>query len=348
MYRYIKILENYLDLNLSNLQKELNSSLTNNKCIYIEYIQENLNLIFVFENSNIENVNFDNLLLNHFSQNLVYKINDSTSSPERIDYDVLGFNKKRTITKGELRAVEYYRNYTPSSNTYSDLVVSEFREYFRNAYGLATHRVQTSHWILNDDTTGLTKTFIKYYSQTESIQEGIDRRTNIIDEAKVCVLNIIGQAYGFDFLTGVKSYIELYKDGYRPPLIDAISASTKNYMGTKQLNGLTATTIVDSQASQTNSISINSIDFSFVSSNAPTKSEIANGLVSLITGTTATSVSNYVTARVSVSNNEAIEIESKIPGWDFTLVNNSSNLSTSLIRANNNTLKQAIVDILTF
>ena len=57
--------------------------------------------------------------------NSQFKINNSIEDPSKIDYDILGLNKKRTIIKGELRQVEYYKNYDYSSNTYSDLVVLE-------------------------------------------------------------------------------------------------------------------------------------------------------------------------------------------------------------------------------
>lgn len=137
-----------------------------------------------------------------------------------------------------MRQVEYYRNYIQSSNTFSDLVVSEFRDYVRNEIGIVQYRNQTSNWILSDNTTGLTKNFIKYYTPEEGIQEGIDRRNNMISFAKTTLLDglkaIYGepanQSYSFDLLTSVKTQMEYFTQGYTQPLRDAVSASTKPYL----------------------------------------------------------------------------------------------------------------------
>jgi hypothetical protein len=170
--------------------------------------------------------------------NSQFKINDSIENPSKIDYDILGLNKKRTIIKGELRQVEYYKNYIASSNTYSDLVVSEFRDYTRNEIGIVQYRNQTSNWILSDGTTGLTENFTKYYTQEEGIQEGLDRRNNMIGFAKTSLLDglkvIYGepanQSYAFDMLTSVRAQMDYFVQGYTQPLRDAVSASTKAYL----------------------------------------------------------------------------------------------------------------------
>ncbi len=182
-----------------------------------------------------------NLLPNNIGTgytNSQFKINDSIEDPRKIDYDILGFNKKRTIVKGELISVEYYKNYISSSQTYSDLVVSEFRNYTRDMIGLVQYRDMTCNWILNDGTTGLTLSFKKYYTPEESTNEGIDRRNNIIGFAKTTLLDglkaIYGepanQTYSFDMLTSVKTQMEYFSQGYTQPLRDAVSASTKPYL----------------------------------------------------------------------------------------------------------------------
>lgn len=173
-----------------------------------------------------------------------FKINNSFEDPSKQDYDILGFNKKRTFIKGELREVGYYRNYDYSANTYSDLVVLETRDYTRNEIGIATSRFLTSTWYLNDGTTGLTTNYLKYYTQEEGIQEGIDRRTNMISFAKTALLDglkaIYGeptnQSYSFDLLLSVKTQMDYFTQGYTQPLRDAVSASTKPYLtqGIKQ------------------------------------------------------------------------------------------------------------------
>lgn len=167
-----------------------------------------------------------------------FKINNSFDSPSLIDYDIMGFNKKRVFVSGELREVSYYNNYDYSANTYSDLVVLETRSYVRDEIGIATRRDLTSTWYLNDGSTGLTTSYSKYYSPEEGIQEGMDRRSNMIAFAKTTLLSDLkaiygeptNQNYSFDLLTSVKTQMEYFTQGYTQPLRDAVSASTKPYM----------------------------------------------------------------------------------------------------------------------
>jgi hypothetical protein len=143
---------------------------------------------------------------------------------------------EKIIVKGNLILVNYYKNYDTISKEYSDLVVREHREYLRDENGLIIKRNQKTEWIMMDESVGLTKNTIKYYNQTEAIQEGIDRRTNILDEAKVYCINNIGLQYSFDLLNSVATYVNLFKDGYTPPLRNVISASTKAYLTTELKN----------------------------------------------------------------------------------------------------------------
>jgi len=156
--------------------------------------------------------------------------------PSIIDYDILGFHKKRTIIFGELTKVEYYEFY--DGHTYSNLILDETREYIRDSNGLVQYRNQSSRWYLSDNSIGLIKNTVKYYTLEESIQEGIDRRTNIISKAKSYVLINIGQLYSFDLLTSVKSEISLFIDGYTQPLRDVIANSTKPYLNQAIKDGI--------------------------------------------------------------------------------------------------------------
>jgi hypothetical protein len=176
------------------------------------------------------NSNYNNLL--HF------KINDSFDSPANLDYDIYGLHKKRTITFGELRRTDYYRNYNTNSQVYSDLVVEELRDYTRDVNGLVQFRTQTTNWFLKNGDVGATKVTTKYYTLPEAIHEGVERRSNVIAQAKAYTLANIGQLYSFDLLTGIKNEIQLFLDGYTQPLRDAVSANTKPYLTTQVKEGI--------------------------------------------------------------------------------------------------------------
>ncbi len=128
-------------------------------------------------NFNVDLTGSQIIQLNNIIDNYVYnpnyddlfkfKINQSTEDPSMIDYDIVGLNKKRTIINGELRLVEYYNNYVASSNTYSDLVVVESRDYIKDENGIIKSRNLSSSWLLNNGTTGLTVTSTKYYTHDD-------------------------------------------------------------------------------------------------------------------------------------------------------------------------------------
>ena len=162
-----------------------------------------------------------------------YKLTNSQENPVHIDYDVYGLHKQRNIVAGELILVNYYRNYDSISEMYSDLILKEHREYYRDVNEMVKHRIQTTEWIMTDESVGLTNITTKYYTQKEAIQEGIDRRTNVIDDAKVYCVNTLGLNYSFDLLNSVSTFVNLFKEGYTQPLRDAISASTKGYLTTQ-------------------------------------------------------------------------------------------------------------------
>lgn len=156
---------------------------------------------------------------------LVHKLLDS---PERIDYDILGLHKKRTITLGELVTVEYYLDY--DGVNYSNLVVKENRVYNRDANGLAVSRNMTITWYREDGSVGLVKNTVKYYSPQEAIDEGISRRSNLIANTKLYVLSQVGLVNGQDFLGSVTNEVTLFVNGAPQPLRDAVTATTKPYM----------------------------------------------------------------------------------------------------------------------
>lgn len=168
--------------------------------------------------------------------NSQYKINGSIGDPSNIDYDLFGFHKKKTIEFGELRETQYYRNF--DSTNYSDLILTEYREYFRDENGMCQYREQRIEWFLTNNEVGLTKNSTKYYTLMESIQEGVDRRTNCISNAKAYTLETIGREDSFDFLYTVKDQIEFFIDGNTQPLIDAIQYSTKPYLNQTIKDGM--------------------------------------------------------------------------------------------------------------
>jgi hypothetical protein len=240
------------NLNLEHLLYEIKDGL-NLKLFSLQendivdgHIETNDNIVdFVFNNNLTENqiLILDNIINSHvpildYKIPIYFKINNSIDDPQNIDYDIMGYHKKRTINKGELNTIEYYKNYIFSSDTYSDLVVRESRVYIKDTIGVVIYRDLSIEWFLNDDTVGVTKVFRKFYTPEAALQEGIDRRSNIINTAKSALLKglkdvygePINQQYAFDFLLGISAQINYFKEGYTQPLKEAVNNSTKAYM----------------------------------------------------------------------------------------------------------------------
>lgn len=158
-----------------------------------------------------------------------FKINGEINDPSNINFDILGFHKKRTFIHGELILVEYFRNY--DGVTYSNKILEENRDYVKDdTTKVVISRNTTINYLLEDDEIGLTKSWITYYSGQEGIQEGINRRNNIINDSKSYLLETIGEENSFDFLLEVKNQLEYYINGYQIPLINIINSTIKPYI----------------------------------------------------------------------------------------------------------------------
>ena len=159
-----------------------------------------------------------------------FKLNNSTESPENINYDTKGYQKKRTFNnKGELIIVEYYKNFDIMTQTFSDLVIKENREYLR-VDGWVYLRQMNIEFYLSDGSIGCKKNTIKYYDDLSSYQEGKDRKNNIINQISMFVLSQIGESNAKDFLNECASLIDIYIKGNPTLLLEYVSNSEQEYM----------------------------------------------------------------------------------------------------------------------
>jgi hypothetical protein len=158
------------------------------------------------------------------------------SPPIDVDYDIMGYAKKRTFNQGELVKVEYFENFIPSSNTYSVKVVEEDRIYYR-INQMLNSRAMVIKWFLNDGSIGYTKTTNKSYTTLEAIQAGETRRANVISDLKINVIGLImsmqqgvtsiqAQMTGAPFLNTYALQISKYIQGFEQDIKDAIQNDT--------------------------------------------------------------------------------------------------------------------------
>jgi len=143
------------------------------------------------------------------------------SPPFDYDYDILGLSKKRTFNKGELNRIDYY-GYLDSGGTYQDLILTEYREFFRKDRMVYMRKLDID-WYLSDGTIGATKTTLKYYSPEESLKLGETRRRNVISDLKIGAIGLLqmisgltqleATMVGMAFLAKVTMEITQYVEG---------------------------------------------------------------------------------------------------------------------------------------
>ena len=184
------------------------------------------------------------------SSSKIFKITNNGRNPEQYDINLFGLHKKETIdTYGSLILIEYYKNY--DGITYSDLVVTDEYIYNIGINDLVIDRTETIKWYMIDDTIGYTKIISKYYNATSAIYEGIRRRINLIEKAKVYgMTNIVGNhevsgepeiPNSHWFFMQISDEANLYIQGInKQGLIDVIQGSTESYLTQTIKDGLEA------------------------------------------------------------------------------------------------------------
>jgi len=153
-----------------------------------------------------------------------------TEPPYDYDYNVLGLNKKRSFTKGELDRTDYY-GYVDSGGTHQELILSEYRTYYRKDR-MVYMRIQQIDWYLDDGSVGATKNTKKHYSLEESIKLGETRRRNVISQLKIETIGLIqlvsglsqvnATMVGMAFLGEVTDEISQFIEGIEDPLKNKI------------------------------------------------------------------------------------------------------------------------------
>lgn len=167
--------------------------------------------------------------------NLIFKIYNYVNNiePEKFfsppldhNYNIVGLSKKRTFTKGELDRIDYY-GYVDSEGEYQDLVLTEYRTYYRKDRMVFKRKLHID-WYLEYGSVGAEKTTYKHYSTEESLKLGETRRRNIISNMKISTIGLIqmlqgvtsveATMIGMAFLGQITTEIGQFIEGVEDPL----------------------------------------------------------------------------------------------------------------------------------
>jgi hypothetical protein len=148
------------------------------------------------------------------------------------DYRTKGFHKKETFdNKGFLTKIEFYKEYDFTTDTYTNLMVDETREFVRDLNtGIPFKRVST---ILLYDGNGhlmTTKIHEKYYTLIQGMSANELARKNVVNKAILYLLFTIGdeptQTLSAEFMPSLQAY---YLSNIAP-LINTITNSVNPYL----------------------------------------------------------------------------------------------------------------------
>lgn len=121
---------------------------------------------------------------------------DKTIPPVDVDFITglsIKLHRKVIIVKGECQKEEFYVNY--DGTTYSDLVVDEVITFTRDVLGFPNYKTTTLRWYKKSGEVHETqKTWVKYYSNLEKIQEGKVRRGNLVAGLQMPCIGLISIA----------------------------------------------------------------------------------------------------------------------------------------------------------
>lgn len=178
-------------------------------------------------NTNVIGWRLDGNVLNDGSLDcVIYDLTTKTPLDKKIppfDLDFLTsltikLHRKQTMIKGEVQTEEYYQSFNGSQ--YSGLVVRETNSYTRDMLGFALYRTTTVEWaIKSGQMSDKKKVWKKFYDPLQMIEEGIDRRGNIIKFLQPKILGLLQVSlpanemvnilvYGRAFLSDLKDDFE--------------------------------------------------------------------------------------------------------------------------------------------
>jgi hypothetical protein len=121
---------------------------------------------------------------------------DTSVPPENVNFITgltIKLHRKSYLVKGECIKEEYYESCV--NGVYSNLIVSEHSEYIRDPLGFPTYRTTyLKYYDQNDAPSENIKTWQKFYSQLEKIQEGKIRRGNLVENLQMPCIGLISIA----------------------------------------------------------------------------------------------------------------------------------------------------------
>ena len=149
------------------------------------------------------------------------------------DYRLNGYHKEKIYDdKGDVVQVNFYKNYNPVTETYTQLKVRENRTVERDATTGVPNKVTVDiEWFKSDETTVIAgKQLEKYINGFDGQQMNQNARVNLVTKAQGYLLQSVGLENTKELGEDVGIERSAYISGTTQSLIDAVNNSTRPYM----------------------------------------------------------------------------------------------------------------------
>lgn len=223
----------FTDLRPDEIQVQSDFDFPYKQPTYFYRWDDTLSGVTVNDDETIENYHKDPIfkIYNYMGSN----DHDRYAAPYDYDFNLYGLSKVRTFDKGQLEKIEYYG--TVSGETYDDLVLIEYRDFYRKDRMVYKRKMHID-WYLTDDTIGAHKTSYKHYTPEESLKLGERRRRNVVSDMKINTIGLLeiisgitqeqATLIGMTFLAEITTEIGSYVEGIEDPLKNAVLTNTNH------------------------------------------------------------------------------------------------------------------------
>jgi hypothetical protein len=149
------------------------------------------------------------------------------------DYRIKGYHKEKVYdNKGDVTQVNFYKNYNPVTESYTELKVRESRTVDRDVTTGVPNKVTVDiEWFKSDGVTkSAEKRLEKYINGFDGQQMNQEARLNLTTKAQGYLLQAVGLENTKELGTDVAVERSAYISGTTQGLIDAVNNSARAYM----------------------------------------------------------------------------------------------------------------------
>lgn len=148
-------------------------------------------------------------------------VNSGVLRPEQVRIDDIGLFRKLTYSKGILTRIEYYTDF--DGENYSNIIaITSLTQTFNGV--VYTSQTKTTQYFDDSDSIDYTTAFTTTFVDEEYFDFAIQKRNNMLTDAKLIALNSLGAVNFNDLISALPLQITSYLNGPYQPIVDELNA----------------------------------------------------------------------------------------------------------------------------